>query len=245
MAVNFLVTLRFAGTAYHGSQIQKNARTVQARFQSALEAVLGELPDIKCCSRTDSGVHANMFCISFKSQSDIKPERLVMALNNNLPDDIRVTECRKVDDGFHARYSARAKRYIYKIYNSDIMDPFYAGRAVRFSPRIDEKELNGAAQVFSGRHDFKAFCSKKTDAPDTVRTITDISVTRDGELVTISITADGFLYNMARAISGSLLNVARGKLSKEDIASRLETGVRDNLIATAPAEGLYLDYVFY
>ena len=239
------MTVRFVGTAYHGSQIQKNAHTVQAQFQSALKAVLRELPDIKCCSRTDSGVHANMFCISFKSDSNIKPERLVMALNNNFPHDLRAMSCTTVDDDFHARYSAKAKRYIYKIYNSDIIDPFYAGRAARFSPRIDEKELNDIAQVFLGTHDFKAFCSKKTDVPDTVRTVTDISVTRDGELVTVSITADGFLYSMARAIVGSLLGAARGKLSKDDVALRLKTGVRDSLIATAPAEGLYLDHVFY
>ena len=210
-----------------------------------MKQVMGTLPDIKCCSRTDAGVHANKFCISFRHGTRQNTTRLLMALNANLADDIRVTECTEMGESFHARYSACAKRYIYKVYNSRIMDPFLRGLAAQFIPHIDERELDDIAKVFLGTHDFRAFCSKKTDAEDTVRTVSDISVIRDGELVIFSITADGFLYNMARAMVGTLFNAARGRLGRGDIAARLKSGKRDNLIATAPAEGLYLDEVFY
>lgn len=233
------------GTRYHGSQIQKNANTVQAEFQRALQAVLGRLPDIKCCSRTDAGVHARMFCISFLDGGDLAPGRLQMALNNNLPPDIRATAARFVPTDFHARYSATGKRYRYLVWNHAVMDPFYVERAAQFVPPIDERALHSVAQVFVGRHDFSAFCAKKSDVEDTVRTVSDYSVARSGDLVSFSVTADGFLYNMARAMAGTLLNAARGKLSREDIETRLKTGVRDNLVATAPACGLYLDEVFY
>lgn len=233
------------GTRYHGSQIQQNAGTVQAEFQRALSGVLGSLPNIKCCSRTDSGVHANMFCISFKNDGGLKPERILMALNTKLARDIRATECTAVGDDFHARYSSTGKRYIYKVWNSRIMDPFFCGRAAQFIPHIDETEIEKTAAVFLGTHDFKAFCSKKTRVEDTRRMVSEISLARDGELVVFSITADGFLYNMARVIVGTLLNVARGKLNGGDIARILESGQRENLIATAPAEGLYLDKVYY
>lgn len=242
---NYLVTIRFVGTAYHGSQIQKNANTVQAEFQRALQSVLGQLPDIKCCSRTDAGVHANEFCISFMDEGGIAPKRVQAALNNRLPADIRATDCELVADDFHARYSSTGKRYIYYVYNNVVMDPFYVGRAAQFIPVIDEVRLNDIAQVFVGRHDFKAFSSQKSDVEDTLRTVSEFTVVRQGDLVIFSVTADGFLYNMARAMAGTLLNAARGKLDKEAIAQRLLSRQRDNLIATAPAQGLYLDKVLY
>lgn len=233
------------GTNYHGSQIQQNANTVQAVFQSALQAVLGCASDIKCCSRTDAGVHANRFCISFQTQKRIKPDNILMALNTNLPGDIRVIDCVQVPDAFHARYSASGKRYVYKVYNARVLDPFWVGRAAQFLPDINEKELNDVAQVFVGAHDFRAFCAKKTAVSDTTRTVSAFTVERQDDIVLFSVTADGFLYNMARAMIGTLLNVARCKLTRDGIAQRLASGVRDNLVATAPAAGLYLDEVFY
>jgi tRNA pseudouridine38-40 synthase len=186
-----------------------------------------------------------MFCISFSLDEAMEPGRLVGALNARLERDIRVTGCRPVEESFHARYSARAKRYLYLICNAREMEPVVAGRAAHFVPHIDEAGLDAVAQVFVGRHDFGAFCSKRARAGSVVRTVSEMSVSRRGDLVEFSITADGFLYNMARAMAGALLNAARGRLTRRDIAKRLSTGVRDNLIFTAPAEGLYLDRVFY
>ena len=121
---NLLLTIRYQGTAYHGFQVQKNALTVAQVLQDALEAVLGRREDIKGCSRTDSGVHANMFCVSVRTESAIPCQSLVRALNVKLPCDIAVTDCRQVPDDFHARYSCIGKRYLYQINNSPVKDPF-------------------------------------------------------------------------------------------------------------------------
>lgn len=240
-----MVTLRFVGTRYGGSQIQKNAPTIQGEFQKALKSVLGELPDVKCCSRTDSGVHANRFCISFKTDAAIDVKKLPLALNDRLPVDIRAFSAKAVPEDFHARYSAVSKKYIYKVYNSYIMDPFLEGLALRFPAGIDEKVLDSAAQAFVGTHDFKGFCSSKTDAESTVRTVYSFSVTRSGALVTFAVSANSFLYNMVRIMVGTLLNVARGKLTRADIERILASGERENVCATAAACGLYLDEISY
>ena len=242
---NYLVQLSFVGTAYHGSQIQNNAVTVQSEFQAALQRVLGYLPAIKCCSRTDSGVHAKQFFISFYAAAPLNGEKLVMALNANLPRDIRVHAVKEVPAEFHARYSAAGKRYEYHIVNSRVMDPFLLERAYQFSPHLDEKELAQIAKVFLGRHDFSAFCSGRSDVEDKVRTVTEASVTRDGDTVVFSFAADGFLYNMVRIMTGALLQCARGKLTAEDLEAYLNGRPRDNLLITAPACGLYLTEVFY
>ncbi|MEG0913423.1 MAG: tRNA pseudouridine(38-40) synthase TruA [Oscillospiraceae bacterium] len=239
------MTISFVGTNYHGSQIQQNAVTVQSEFQIALKKTIGSLPDIKCCSRTDSGVHANRYCISFSTECKIPVEKLPIALNTELPPDIRALSVRHVPDDFHARYDCVKKRYVYKVWNSKIMDPFMYGRALQFIRHIDEHKLNETAQIFVGTHDFEAMCSSKCDAESTVRTVYDFSVTRENELVLFSVSADGFLYNMVRIMVGTLLSCARGKLSTEDIKNVLNTKKRINLCMTAPSEGLYLDDVIY
>ena len=243
--MNLMVTICFDGTGYHGSQIQKNANTVQAEFQRALYRVIKQKVDIKCCSRTDTGVHANQFTISFHTNSDIQPDSLQRALNFWLPRDIRALHCERVAEDFHARYSAVAKRYIYKIYNGPVMDPFWRDRACFIRSPVDATKLNEAAQVFLGRHDFAAFCGSKNQCEDTFRTLSECSVHRSGQLVLITIVADGFLYNMARVIAGTLINEHHGKIKAEQIEQWLAGGVRQELCVTAPACGLYLDRVFY
>ena len=121
---NLLLTIRYQGTNYHGFQVQKNAVTVAQVLQDALESVLGAREDIKGCSRTDSGVHANMFCVSVKTNSKIPCQSLIRALNVKLPYDIAVTDCREVPLDFHARYDCKGKRYLYQINNSEIKNPF-------------------------------------------------------------------------------------------------------------------------
>ena len=243
--MNYLCTLRFVGTAYHGSQIQANAHTIQAQFQQSLAEVVGESPDVKCCSRTDSGVHANRYCISFHSGCGMDPRSFVIALNTKLPHDIRAIECRIVPEDFHARYDALRKRYLYRVWNERIMDPFLYGRAMQFIPPIDADALHETAQVFVGTHDFAAMCGAKSKVESTVRTVYDFSVSRKGSEVQFTVSADGFLYHMVRIMVGTLLNAARGKLDKGSILKILESGQRVNLCATAPAEGLYLDEVIY
>ena len=242
---NYLADLSFVGTSYHGSQIQKNALTVQEVFQNALQAVMGRVPEVKCCSRTDTGVHARHFYISFISDIPCDCGKMTAALNAHLPFDIRVLEIREVPEDFHARYSATGKRYEYLVWNGEVMDPFLIDRAMHFNYPVDEKTLDETAKVFIGTHDFSSFCSSKSSVDDKTRTVFESSVAREGDLIRFRFGADGFLYNMVRIMTGALLQVSRGKLDKNDILLYLNGKKRDNLLITVPACGLYLTEVIY
>ena len=242
---NNLLTICYDGTGYHGSQIQENAVTIQSEFQSALLRVLGYLPDIKCCSRTDSGVHARMFCISFMTENQENPQKLVMGMNTYLPDDIRVLKAEMVPNDFHARYSSKGKKYEYYVWNDRIMNPFMNNRAFLYPKHLDENALNDAAKLYLGCHDFSSYCSIKSTVEDKERTIREASVRREGKLVVFTFAADGFLYNMVRILVGSLLQYSNGKISEEDIKEYLSGKARDNRLITVPACGLYLTEVYY
>lgn len=244
---NLLVTIRYDGRGYHGWQIQDNADSVQERFQEALFRVIGSRPDIKGCSRTDAGVHANMYCVSFHTDHTIPADRLPFAMNRFLPESIAAIGAREVADDFHARYSCRGKEYIYKILNTPFRDPFLSGYALHYWHSLDETVMNEAARHFMGRHDFTSFCTvdPHRQKGDFHRTITDISVARQGDLVTLTVAADGFLYNMVRIITGTLLYVAQGKLGANEIPDIIKALDRTKAGPTAPPEGLYLNRVFY
>lgn len=244
---NIFLTLSYDGTNYHGFQIQKNAVTIQEIFQNALKNVIKSTPEIKGCSRTDSGVHANMYGISFKTDSKIKCENLIFALNRYLPGDIAVNSCKDVDENFHARYSCVAKEYIYKILTSKIRNPFLDKYAFHYWYPIDIDKLNEAASMIIGTHDFTSFATidKSREASHMVRTIQHLSIKKDGDLIIFKIKADGFLYNMVRIIVGTLLRVAQGKISPKDIPKIINEKNRALAGPTAPAHGLYLNKIFY
>lgn len=242
---NLLVYLRYDGRAFCGWQVQKNAPSVMQTFQDALEAVLNERPDVKGCSRTDSGVHARMYAVSFKTENRIPCNGLVKALNTKLPSAVAATDCREVDDDFHARYSSKGKRYVYRILNSELRDPFYEGFVCRIPQTLDEKLMNEEAQSFVGTYDFRSFQNTGTDIEDTVRTIYSASVVRKGDIVEFSVSGDGFLYNMVRIMAGTLIDIARGTLKRGAIPDIIDAKSREAAGFTAPACGLMLDEVFY
>ena len=242
---HLLLTLRYRGTNYHGFQVQQNALSVAQVVQDAVEAVFGARLDVKGCSRTDAGVHANSFALTLRTESGIPCDAVVRAMNVRLPEDIAVTGCREVPEEFHPRYSCTGKRYLYKIYNSPVRDPFLSGLALHWKYPLDENAMDAAARQFIGTHDFAAFCSAGGSVEDTVRTITAASVAREGALVTFSVTGGGFLYNMVRIMTGTLLEVSRGALAPSDIPRILAGRDRAAAGPTAPPHGLYLDAVFY
>ncbi|MEM1486278.1 tRNA pseudouridine(38-40) synthase TruA [Oscillospiraceae bacterium PP1C4] len=242
---HLMLTLKYRGTRYHGYQVQQNAVSVAQVIQDAVERVFGARLDIKGCSRTDTGVHANYFVLTLRTSSGIPCDAVVRAMNVNLPDDIAVTACREVPDSFHPRYSCTGKRYIYQIYNSPVKDPFLTDLALHWKYPLDEQLMDAAAQHFLGVHDFASFCSAGSKVEDTVRTITAASVIRKGDLVIFSVTGSGFLYNMVRIMAGTLLDAARGVVTPEDITRMIEQTNRAAAGITAPAHGLYLDSVFY
>ncbi len=243
---NLLLTISYYGANYHGWQIQQNAVTVQQVFQEALFQVLGQTPEIKGCSRTDSFVHARQFCISLKTEHAIPCERLVGALNHFLPEDIAVLGCREVSLDFHARYSCAGKEYVYQIWNNPIRDPFLNRRVLHYWYELDEKRLGEAASFYLGAHDFTSFCTLDArDRGDLTRTVTKAEVTREGDMVLFTVAADGFLYNMVRIMVGTLLRVAQKKLEPPDIKRIIEAKDRGAAGPTAPPCGLYLNRVYY
>jgi len=242
---NLLLSIAYDGRNYHGFQVQKNAVTVEEVFQDALVRVFGARLPVKGCSRTDSGVHANQFCISMKTESRIPCERVIPAMNTNLPPDIAVTDCREVLEEFHARYSCIGKEYLYRILNRTARDPFSEGRALHYPYPLDTELLRTACRDFAGYHDFTAFCSSGSAVEDTRRTIFRANVERKGDFVEFRVAGDGFLYNMVRIMTGTLLEISRGSIPVEGIPEILESRDRRRAGPTAPAWGLYLNRVFY
>mgnify|MGYP000933472697 CR=1 FL=1 len=239
------ITLRFAGTRYHGFQVQKNALSVCEVLQNALESLYGVRPPVKGCSRTDSGVHALGYCVSYTQPKPIPPRKLPLAVNRFLPDDVRVTEAHRVPEDFHARYSAKSKEYIYRIHNSAVADPFQNGLCWRFPGPLDAGRMERAAQYLVGKHDFVSFMSSGSDIADTVRTVYFAHVRREGDDITFHVCADGYLYNMVRILAGTLCEVGAGRLRAADIPAILASRDRSRAGPTLPAKGLFLKCVDY
>ena len=151
---NLLFTLRYDGTDYHGWQVQKNANTVQQTFQDAAERICGVRDNVIGCSRTDSGVHAEMYCCNMRTESLISPEKWKNAMNGVLPHDIAVTDCREVPFEFHARYDCSGKRYVYRIWNAQERNPFISRYSYHYKYPLDADFLNRQAAEMLGTHDF-------------------------------------------------------------------------------------------
>lgn len=242
---NLLLEISYDGSRYHGWQIQKNAVTVQEVFQDCIEKVFRCRPDIKGCSRTDSGVHANSYFISFKTDMNIENEKVAAALNTYLPKDIAVLSCRQVSDDFHARYSVKSKEYIYKLYNGKIRNPFYNHYAYHYRYPVDADYLNKEAKAFIGTYDYSGFCSSNSDVGDTVRTVKNFEVYRKDDIIYFKVEADGFLYNMVRIMVGTLLFINEGKIKEGALREIIESKNRRLAGKTAPPDGLYLNKVNY
>ena len=204
------ITLRFAGTRYHGFQVQKNALSVCEVLQNALESLYGVRPPVKGCSRTDSGVHALGYCVSYTQPKPIPPRKLPLAVNRFLPDDVRVTEAHRVPEDFHARYSAKSKEYIYRIHNSAVADPFQNGLCWRFQGALDAGRMERAAQYLVGK---TRFCVVHV-LRQRYRRYGAHGVFRPcaawGDDITFHVCADGYLYNMVRIFCGHAGGSGRG-----------------------------------
>ena len=242
---NLLLTISFDGSAYHGWQVQENALTVQQTLQDALEHICQRRDNVVGCSRTDAGVHANMYCCNIRTESGIDCKKLVGALNAVLPRDIAAMDCCEVDFDFHARYDCKSKEYIYKIWNSPNKNPFLYDYSLHYKYPLDEKFLDAQAKAFIGTHHFDSFCAAGSSVADTERTVMNASVERDGDMVIFRVEANGFLYNMVRIMTGTLIDISRGKIPADSIGAIIESRSRFAAGHTAPAHGLYLNKIFY
>ncbi len=243
--MRLLLTLRYDGTRYHGWQVQPNGVTVQQVLQDAVERVTGVRSGITGCSRTDAGVHADMFCCTMDTACALRGDKLCAALNAHLPPDVAVYRCNEVAADFHPRYDARGKRYVYYIWNGTARNPFWQGHSLYRRGRLDDRRMHEAARDFLGTHDFAAFQAAGSTVTDTVRTVRLAAVEREGELVRFTVEADGFLYNMVRIMVGTLLEMAAGRLPWDAIPGILAGGDRAAAGATAPPQGLFLKRVYY
>ena len=242
---NIALCLRYDGSRYHGWQVQKNDVTVCETLEQAIERVCGAPARVVGCGRTDAGVHALRYCANFRSDTRIPMERLPLALNTRLPEDIAVLEAVEAPEEFNAIGSCIKKEYVYKIHNSAIRDPFLEKRACFYPQRLDMQRMSRAARAFEGTHDFRAVRSVGTETKTTVRTVYWCRAEKEGELITVSICADGFLYNMCRAMVGTMVYAAYGKLEPEDIPALLARGDRRLTGPTMPPQGLYLNRIWY
>lgn len=242
---NIALFLKYDGTAYHGWQIQKNARTVEETIELAAARVVGHPVHLTGCGRTDAGVHARVYVANFRTESCIPIDRLPYALNTHLPQDILIYDAREVHDGFNAIGSCVRKEYTYQIYNSRMRDPFYVNRAWFYPKHLDESIMRRAAEQFVGTHDFAAVRSVGTDVKSTVRTVHHFEVERQGELIFCRICANGFLYNMARAMTGTVVYAAEGKIDPEEIGAILKSGNRTAAGPTVPPGGLFMTQLWY
>ena len=242
---NLLLTLRYDGSRYHGWQIQPNGDTVQQRLCDAFFKISGKNENIIGCSRTDAGVHANMFCCNVRTDCTVEAEKMPDALNFYLPSDIAVYGCTEADYDFHARYDCKGKEYVYLIYNGRYRNPFYENKALFYPYEIDAFMLDNEAKSFVGKHDFSAFCSAGSEVKDKVREIYNFSVERKDDIIEMKVSGNGFLYNMVRIMAGTLLDVQQGKIEKGEIPRIIESFDRNNAGSTVNGCGLYLNKVFY
>ncbi len=250
--MKYLALIRYVGTDFCGFQAQKKGRTVQGALNEATEALFGCPCLITGCSRTDSGVHAERFCLTVEPTDEgaprVPPEALPRAILPFLPPDLSLYYACWAPADFHPRYGTKGKEYRYKMRFGCLPDPFFCHRVWQLPFKLTDEgftAMQEAAADLIGKHDFVSFMCTEGVVKSTVRTIFDIKLSKEGDLVTLSVTGDGFLYNMVRIIAGTLMEIGIGRKEKNVIKEALFAKKREAAGMTAPPDGLYLYNVTY
>ena len=252
--MKLFLKLGFLGTNYCGYQVQDNAPTVQQVLCETAEKLFGFPCDVVGCSRTDSGVHAEEFCVTVTKKGEtgldisIPLDKIPIAMNCFLPSDIAVLEAQFRDERFHARYDVKYKEYVYRIWNSKIKNPFFADRMMHLPTVVSEEAValaDEAAQMFVGTKDFRSFMASGSKITDTVRTVYHANVSKEGDVICFRVAANGFLYHMVRIMAGTLVDVLCGRSKPCDVENIINGLDRKMAGGTAPACGLYLHKVSY
>lgn len=241
---NLKLTIQYDGTKYCGWQKQPNSLGIQGTIEYAIHEITKEKVSITGSGRTDAGVHALGQIANFKTNSTIPANRMPDALNAKLPKDISIVDCEDVEENFHSRFSAKGKIYRYLIYNNPYRNPLYKDTSYHVRYNLDIKKMQEEAKSLIGTHDFKGFMSSGSTVKDTVRTIHNITIKKEEDLIVLEVEGNGFLYNMVRIIVGTLIDIGRGRIdiSMKDIINSKDRGVCGH---TAPAHGLFLKKVHY
>ncbi|MDD2972292.1 MAG: tRNA pseudouridine(38-40) synthase TruA [Lachnospiraceae bacterium] len=230
----------YDGTNYHGWQIQPNGITIESELNRCLKDLLGEDIKVIGASRTDAGVHALCNVAIFDTQARMPGEKISYALNQRLPEDIRIQRSEEVPLDWHPRYRHSVKTYQYHIYCAEFPLPTVRLYSHFTYYHLNTEWMQEACQYFMGEHDFKSFCSARSSAETTVRTITGIHVEKQGDMITIEVSGTGFLYNMVRIIAGTLMEVGNGVYPPAHVKEIIEACDRQQAGPVAPARGLLL-----
>ncbi len=248
---NLKLILSYDGSDFAGWQVQPDAQTVQGTLASAIGRITGEKVLPQGSGRTDAGVHALAQVVTFVTESSVPTANFVKALNDVLPASVRVLEVEEAAADFHARHSARAKTYRYRIYRAAICPPFLARYVWHYPFPLDEPVMICAAKIIEGEHDFTSFAAvdpergREGEPASNVRRVFSSSWERQGDELVYTVKGSGFLHHMVRNLVGTFILVGKGTLKAEDLTRILETRNRSAAGATAPASGLYLVNVEY
>jgi tRNA pseudouridine38-40 synthase len=245
----FKLTIAFDGTAYHGWHAGRSGNGVSDHIEKALAVLFPSAPSLVSSSRTDSGVHALGLVAHFdlpENEATMPARRLVPSLNTLLPADIRILSAARACASFNARFGATSKQYRYQIWNAPVMNPLLHGRAWHVPQELDLETMRDAASLFCGRHDFRAFTSRRNgQLNESSRVLTRCEIRKSGPLLTFIIQGDGFLYKMCRGIVGTLVKTGRGQMTGSEVNELLINPEMHADKLNAPAHGLILWKVSY
>lgn len=241
---NYKLIIQYDGGRYRGWQrLGSGDNTIQGKIENVLSELVGKQIEIIGCSRTDAGVHALAQIANFKVSENLAESEIKDYLNKYLPQDISIKDVISVPENFHARYNAKEKIYLYKIWNEEYTNPFMRKYSMHVENRLNITKMKKASQYFIGEHDFTAFSNAKSKKKSMVRKIYSIDIEENAGLIQIRVRGNGFLYNMLRRIVGMLIEVGLGEVDAETIASVLNSEEQSQAGYIADASGLYLEKI--
>lgn len=243
---NLKLTIEYDGKRYLGWQrLGDSEKTIQGKIEKVIQQLTGETIEIIGSGRTDAGAHAKGQVANFKTTSTLSEDEFLTLFNRYLPDDIVVKEVVEVPERFHARYNAKGKQYSYYVWNDAIPTAFERYHSFQVVEPLDLAKMEAACEKLVGTHDFLGFSALKKSKKSTERTIDEITITQEGSMLHFTFVGNGFLYKMVRILMGTLIEIGAGRLPLEVIDQVLANKIRSEAGETAPAQGLFLDEVYY
>jgi len=237
--------VEYDGARFSGWQSQPHAPSVQAEVEAALSKVADQPVRLCCAGRTDAGVHATHQVVHFETTAERRERSWVLGTNANLPAEITLTWARRVDDDFHARFSAEARSYRYVILNREVPSALLRRRVTWIHETLDAGRMQAGARYLLGEHDFSSYRATACQAKSPVRTVHRLDISRHGDFIYLDIEANAFLHHMVRNIAGVLMAIGRGEQAPVWAQEILEHRDRARGGVTAPSGGLYLVGVQY
>lgn len=243
---NIKMLIEYDGGRYSGWQrLGDSDKTIQGKIENVLLEMTKTKIEIIGSGRTDAGTHAKGQVANFRTSSDMAVTAMRDHLNTYLPRDIIIKELEEMPERFHARYNAVGKKYSYYVWNNGIPSAFERHYSYHYPSELDLIKMNEACKKLTGSHDFIGFSSLKKSKKPTIRTINEITIDKEGDLLRFTFIGDGFLYKMVRIIMGTLLEIGSGTMEPEYIDTIFESKIRSEAGMTVPAQGLFLDEVYY